>query len=57
VQHKNIVKDIIKIGEWTGGDAIYELPVGRSQMTPGIAAVAIVQEPLGGPIVAVSKII
>ncbi|KAI1112673.1 thioredoxin-like protein [Nemania sp. NC0429] len=57
VPHKNIVKEIVKIGEWTGGDMIYDLPVSRAQMDPGTAAVAIVQEPISGPIVAVSKIV
>ena len=56
VPHKNVVKDIVKIGEWVGGDMIYELPMAPSQMTAGTAAVVIVQEPLGGPIVAVAKI-
>ncbi|KAI1119775.1 thioredoxin-like protein [Nemania abortiva] len=57
VPHKNVVRDIVKIGEWTGGNMIYELPASPAQMAPGTAAVAIVQEPLGGPIVAVTKIV
>ncbi|KAH8893679.1 DUF1223-domain-containing protein [Thozetella sp. PMI_491] len=54
---KNVVKEIVKIGEWSGGDMLYELPMTPAQMAPGTAAVAIVQEPLGGPIVTVSKIL
>ncbi|KAJ8121370.1 hypothetical protein ONZ43_g2157 [Nemania bipapillata] len=57
VPHKNIVKDIVKIGDWTGGNMIYDLPVSPAQMALGTAAIAIVQEPLSGPIVAVTKII
>ncbi|KAI0468484.1 thioredoxin-like protein [Xylaria cf. heliscus] len=57
VPHKNVVKDIVKIGEWSGGDMIYDLPVAPAQMAPGTAAVAIVQEPISGPIVAVTKIV
>ncbi|KAH8651437.1 thioredoxin-like protein [Xylariales sp. PMI_506] len=57
VPHKNVVRDIVKIGEWMGGDMIYDLPVTPSQMAQGTAAVAIVQEPLSGPIVAVTKIL
>lgn len=57
VTHKNVVQDIVKIGEWVGGDMIYELPIPASQMIPGIAAVVVVQEPLGGPIVAVARIL
>ncbi|KAI0110410.1 thioredoxin-like protein [Nemania sp. FL0031] len=56
VPHKNVVRDIVKIGEWTGGNMIYDLPVSSAQMVPGTAAVAVVQEPLGGPIVATAKI-
>lgn len=36
---------------------IYDLPATRSQMAPGTAAVAIVQEPISGPIVAVTRIV
>ncbi|KAI0907296.1 thioredoxin-like protein [Ustulina deusta] len=57
IPHRNVVTDIVKIGEWTGGDMIYDLPVAPSQMAPGTAAVVIVQEPVSGPIVAVTKIV
>ncbi|KAI1078183.1 DUF1223-domain-containing protein [Whalleya microplaca] len=55
VVHKNIVKDIIKVGEWVGGDSIMPL-LNPTQGESGAAAVAVVQAPMGGPIVAVCKI-
>ncbi|KAI5923604.1 thioredoxin-like protein [Camillea tinctor] len=52
VMHKNVVKDIVKIGEWAGGNVVLApLP----QMAPGTAAVVLVQAPMGGPVVAVCK--
>ncbi|KAI1496938.1 thioredoxin-like protein [Biscogniauxia marginata] len=54
VVHKNVVKDLLKIGEWVGSNAIMPLPVSPAQMAPGIAAVIIVQAPMGGPIAAVT---
>ncbi|KAI0132612.1 thioredoxin-like protein [Xylariales sp. AK1849] len=55
--HKHVVKEIVKIGEWRGGDAVFALPLSPAQTEPGTAAVAVVQGPMGGPIVAVSKVI
>ncbi|KAI8631939.1 thioredoxin-like protein [Xylariaceae sp. FL1651] len=57
VVHKNVVKDIAKIGEWEGGDLVLPLPMSPAQMAPGTAAVAIVQEAMGGPVIAVCKIV
>ncbi|KAM0814148.1 putative DUF1223-domain-containing protein [Seiridium cardinale] len=56
VPYKNVVKEIIKIGEWLGNDMLHELPMATSQMSRGTAAVVVVQEPQGGPIVAVAKV-
>lgn len=56
VEHKNIVKEIIKIGEWTGGNIVVPLPVARSSMQPGLGAVVMVQAPLGGPVVGAQRL-
>ncbi|KAH7303807.1 thioredoxin-like protein [Stachybotrys elegans] len=50
--HKNLVTDIVKIGEWHGGDTVVALP---AQMTPG-GAVVVVQAPRGGAIVGACKL-
>jgi hypothetical protein len=57
IVYKNLVTDIIKLGEWQGGDTVLPLPAGISpgQMVPGTGGVVIVQAPRGGVIVSVSQ--
>ena len=54
--HRNIVTDVIKLGEWRGGDKTVSLPMARSAMQKGTEAVAFVQAGPGGPIIAATKV-
>lgn len=57
LNHRNIVTNVIKIGEWRGGDIEVQLPTARSAMRQDVEAVVIVQQGgAGGPIVAANKI-
>ncbi|KAJ9138424.1 DUF1223-domain-containing protein [Pleurostoma richardsiae] len=56
IEHRNVVKEVTKIGEWTGGTVVVPLPASRSSMAPGLGAVAMVQAGQGGPIVAAAKL-
>ncbi len=56
MEHRNIVKNLVKIGEWRGGTAVIPLPTARSAMPAGQEAVVIVQLPGGGPIVGAVKV-
>jgi hypothetical protein len=47
--HRNIVRELVKLGRWQGGAASYTLPQPR---LPGLATAALVQVGAGGPIVA-----
>ncbi|KAL2872142.1 thioredoxin-like protein [Aspergillus lucknowensis] len=54
LKHINVVKTVSKVGVWEGGDLTLPLPLpalteAREQ---GLSALAVVQEPSGGPIVA-----
>jgi len=56
ITHRNLVKDIIKIGEWTSGNSTIGLPDLRQVQGTGLETVAIVQGVNGGPIVAAQKL-
>jgi len=57
LNHRNAVTNVMKIGEWTGGNLTLPLPASRDSMKPGEEAVVVLQEGgAGGPIVAVAKI-
>lgn len=56
VAHRNVVKDVIKIGEWNGGNLTIGLPDMGSMVGTGLDTVAIVQGVMGGPIVAAQKL-
>lgn len=56
VTHRNVVKDVIKIGEWKGGNLTISLPDMSSMAGTGLNTVAIVQGVMGGPIVAAQKL-
>ncbi len=47
--HRNIVRELIKLGSWTGGTANFTVPAAK---LPGLAAAAFVQSGPGGPILA-----
>lgn len=53
VPHRNLVKEITKVGEWKGGNITVPLP---EQGHHGLEMVAFVQGGPGGPIVASQKI-
>lgn len=55
INHRNVVRDVQKIGEWRGGNWTFPLPVPRSTVQE-LGAVVVVQEPAGGPIIAAAKI-
>ncbi|KAL3480061.1 thioredoxin-like protein [Aspergillus californicus] len=50
--HRNTVKSVSKIGVWEGGNLTLPLPAMPEVGSKGLSALAIVQEPSGGPIVA-----
>ncbi len=57
LDHRNRVTNVIKVGEWAGGDHTVALPAFRDSMEPGENAVVVVQEGgAGGAIVAVAKV-
>ena len=47
--HRNIVRELVKLGRWSGGAAAFPLP---QPTRPGLATAALVQIGSGGPIVA-----
>jgi hypothetical protein len=47
--HRNIVREFIRLGQWTGGDARFTVPAAK---LPGLATAAFVQAGAGGPIIA-----
>lgn len=46
--HRNVVKELVKLGRWQGGNARFAIPAGQ----PGLATAAFVQAGTGGPIIA-----
>ncbi|KAF7555102.1 hypothetical protein G7Z17_g2457 [Cylindrodendrum hubeiense] len=56
VNHRNVVTNVIRIGQWSGGDLTAPLPSPKSSMEPGQDAVILIQEGAGGQIVAVAKV-
>jgi hypothetical protein len=47
--HRNIVRELIRLGNWQGGAASFVVPVAS---LPGLATAAFVQAGTGGPIIA-----
>lgn len=45
--HRNVVRDLVKLGQWTGSAAQWPRPAA----VPGLAEAVLVQRPGGGPIV------
>lgn len=50
------MKNVMKIGEWRGGNINLMLPAPKSAMKHGQEAVVLVQGGAGGPIVAAVKV-
>ena len=51
--HRDIVRELVKLGDWSGAAATFALPNPRE---PGLAAAVLVQRGTGGPIIAARKI-
>jgi hypothetical protein len=47
--HKNVVKEFVKLGEWTGGAEHFDLPAASAS---GLRQAVLVQRGVGGPILA-----
>ncbi|OAL02458.1 DUF1223-domain-containing protein [Phaeosphaeriaceae sp. SRC1lsM3a] len=56
IRHRNVVKQVMKIGEWSGGDLTLPLPASKASMKHGEEAAVLVQAGAGGPIVAAVKV-
>ncbi|KAL3460745.1 thioredoxin-like protein [Aspergillus heterothallicus] len=52
LKHLNVVNMVSKLGEWQGGNLQMLLPDLSEARSRGLNVLAIVQEPLGGPIIA-----
>ncbi len=50
--HRNIVRELVKIGSWSGGKASFAVPAAK---LPGLATAAFVQQGAGGPILAAAR--
>lgn len=50
--HRNVVKQLVRLGAWTGAAAAFALPASPE---PGLRTAAFVQAGRGGPIVAAAK--
>lgn len=51
--HRNVVRELVKLGEWTGKAATFPFPAARER---GLAGAVLVQRGPGGPIVAARRI-
>jgi len=52
MSHFNMVRSIVKLGEWSGGDAVFDVPA-----TPeGLAGAILIQDGPGGPILAANRL-
>lgn len=52
IGHRNVVRQLVKVGRWTGGAASFTVPAATQ---PGLATAAFVQAGTGGPIVAAGR--
>jgi hypothetical protein len=50
--HRNIVRELVKIGSWQGGSASFAVPAAK---LAGLATAVFVQSGAGGPIIAASR--
>jgi hypothetical protein len=57
IEHRNVVKSMIKVGEWVGGNMTMELPGGAKEGAhEGLEIVAVVQAGNGGPLLAAQRL-
>lgn len=52
VTHYNVVRDLTRLGAWTGTRRSFSLPASE---IPGLKALVVIQAPAGGPILAASR--
>ncbi len=52
VGHRNVVRQLVKVGQWKGGAASFTIPAASQ---PGLATAAFVQLGTGGPVIAVAR--
>lgn len=50
--HRNIVRELVKVGTWKGGSASFVVPPAK---LPGLSTAAFVQAGTGGPIIAAAR--
>ncbi len=50
--HKNVVKDLIRLGAWWGGAESFRLPAAPA----GLKSAVLIQDGAGGPIVAAARL-
>ncbi len=50
--HKNIVRELVRIGRWSGKAQSFDIPAGR---IAGLGTAAFLQAGLGGPVIAAAK--
>jgi hypothetical protein len=50
--HKNIVRELVKVGHWAGGAQSFALPASRQ---PGLATAAFLQAGTGGPVLSAAN--
>ncbi len=55
IEYVNVVKAVMKIGVWQGGNLTLALSASRSGKKPGEEAVVLIQNEAGDPVVAVVK--
>jgi hypothetical protein len=49
--HKNVVRELTKLGEWTGGAKTWQAPAGPADLRTAV----LLQAPSGGPILAAAR--
>jgi hypothetical protein len=50
--HCNIVRELVKVGRWSGGTASFTLPAAK---LPGLDTAAFIRSGSGGPIIAAAR--
>jgi hypothetical protein len=53
--HKNVVRELTRLGAWTGGSRTYALPAAAPGLASGLRTAVLVQAGPGGPILAAAK--
>lgn len=53
--HKNVVKELTRLGDWTGGPKSFAVPPAAAALPPGLKTAILVQAGPGGPILAAAK--